>query len=114
MITTNNNFQNNFQVDKHGDKQDVASEFWFSHPFSVYRKKTGHLKLAQSIWEKLTSQQKQEMLSMPNFDPDIFYEITGINVKQEEPTFLEDEEIIQFEKDLKKLRKTALTNSLDL
>lgn len=109
-VSNNNNYinmlnNNNFMFD--------GLEISEPH-FSVIEKTADRIKLAQSVWGKLNDSQRKQILNTRCFDPDIFYQITGINVKQEEPTFLEDEEIIQFEKDLKKLRKTALTNSLDL
>ena len=46
----------------------------------------GYLKLVddtpkrQEWWDKLNSDDKQEVLNLPNFDKDIFKDITGIDV----------------------------------
>ena len=37
----------------------------------------------QEWWNKLTDNNKNEVMSLPNFDPDVFYECTGIQVKKE-------------------------------
>lgn len=41
-------------------------------------------KSRQKWWDRLNSRQKYAILSLPNFDKDIFYEITGIDVTQGE------------------------------
>lgn len=47
----------------------------------------GYLKMVdntpkrQEWWERLSSKEKQEILSLPNFDKEIFKEITGIDVE---------------------------------
>ena len=37
----------------------------------------------QIWWDKLSDNNKNEVMSLPNFDPDVFYECTGIQVKKE-------------------------------
>ena len=34
-----------------------------------------------NFWNKITPERKQQFLDLPNFDPEIFKEITGIDVK---------------------------------
>ena len=37
----------------------------------------------QIMWNKATDEQKQWYLDLPNFDPQIFFEITGIDVREQ-------------------------------
>ena len=43
---------------------------------------------AQKQWEELEEKERETVMALPNFDPEIFYEITGIRVqeKKEEKT----------------------------
>ena len=34
------------------------------------------------FWEKISEENRQKFLNLPNFDADIFFEITGINIKK--------------------------------
>jgi len=36
----------------------------------------------QTMWDKTTDEEKQWYLDLPNFDPQIFFEITGIDVRE--------------------------------
>jgi len=38
----------------------------------------------QIAWAKATPEQKQEFLDLPNFDADIFLEITGVDVRKKD------------------------------
>ena len=37
----------------------------------------------QKWWDELSDDDKTEVMSLPNFDADVFYECTGIQVKKE-------------------------------
>jgi len=42
----------------------------------------------QIIWNKATDKQKQWYLDLPNFDPQIFFDITGIDVREPKEKFV--------------------------
>lgn len=46
-----------------------------------YLKKVDNSGAAQEWWDKLSENTKNKILSLPNFDPKIFYECTGIKVE---------------------------------
>ena len=37
----------------------------------------------QTMWNKATDKEKQWYLGLPNFDPQIFFDITGIDVREQ-------------------------------
>lgn len=57
------------------------------HP--EYKTTDGYLKrydfktACSNMWDMLTDEDKKEVWSIPNFDPDVFEEITGIHVEKE-------------------------------
>ena len=46
-----------------------------------YLKTVDNTPKRQEWWERLSSKEKQEIVSLPNFDKEIFKEITGIDVE---------------------------------
>jgi len=66
----------------------------------------------QLAWEEAGEERKQKFLNLPNFDPEIFKEITGIDVKKEEEETIEIEgkkftmsEIVNLMSEIKKALK---------
>ena len=65
-------------------EEDMADEEKAAHP--TYKTTGGYLKVlyesgcGQLWWNKLSDCDKQIIKNIPNFDPDIFYECTGIKV----------------------------------
>ena len=66
------------------DEEDMTDEEKTAYP--TYETIGGYLKTldesesGQLWWNKLSDCDKQIIKSIPNFDPDIFYECTGIKV----------------------------------
>lgn len=64
------------------DKEDMTDEEKELHPTyemaGGYLKKQKNLDLIQSWWNNLSLIEKETIKAIPNFDPDIFYECTGI------------------------------------
>lgn len=66
------------------NKRDMTDEEKAAHP--TYKTTGGYLKVldesecGQLWWNGLSDCDKQTIKSIPNFDPDIFYECTGIKV----------------------------------
>ena len=58
-----------------------------SHPdhktMGGYLKIVNHKPDRQAWWDMLSEECKAEVMSLPNFDADVFYECTGIRVEQE-------------------------------
>ena len=64
------------------DKGDMTDEEKELHPtYEIaggYLKRLKNLDLIQSWWNNLSLMEKETIKAIPNFDPDIFYECTGI------------------------------------
>lgn len=66
------------------DEEDMTDEERIAYP--TYETTGGYLKIpdesksGQLWWNELSDYNKQIIKSIPNFDPDIFYECTGIKV----------------------------------
>ena len=72
------------------DKEDMTAEEKELNP--SYETAGGYLKvfsqdenrnMAQKWWDELDDSEKKTILSIPNFDADIFYKCTGVNVQLE-------------------------------
>lgn len=65
---------------------DMTDKEKEDHPESEithgYLKVTNNLKTVQGWWNKLPKSNKNAILSLPNFDADIFHKCTGIDVKK--------------------------------
>lgn len=63
---------------------DMTDEEKTAHPEHVttggYLKKLDEKDVAQDYWNSLSEDQKQVILSLPNFDKEKFYQCTGICV----------------------------------
>jgi len=70
------------------DEKYMTNEEKEAHP--DYKITGGYLKTAEykeswaSMWRKLTEEEKEEVKNIPNFDPEVFKEITGIDVNEQE------------------------------
>lgn len=68
------------------DEEDMTDEERIAYP--TYETTGGYLKTpdeskyGQLWWNELSDCNKQIIKSIPNFDPDIFYECTGIKVTE--------------------------------
>ena len=66
--------------------KDMSYEEKVAHP--EHETTGGYLKVldesecAQIWWDELSDQNKEVIKSLPNFDPDIFYQCTGIKVDE--------------------------------
>ena len=47
-----------------------------------YLKALDHKEMFSYVWDCCSSEERQAILDLPNFDPEIFKEITGIDVKE--------------------------------
>jgi len=69
------------------DLQDMTEEEKAKHPecqvVGGYSKTYDYKEMWQRGWEKDTEENKQKFLNLPNFDADIFFEITGIDVRKD-------------------------------
>lgn len=57
------------------------------------------------VWTKLSKQEKQQIIDLPNFDADIFFEITGIYIEPQTDKTEIIREIEELEKRLSELKK---------
>ena len=51
-------------------------------------KNRSYKKACAPWWEAMSNENKQIIMEIPNFDPDVFFDITGIDVTKEYPNFL--------------------------
>lgn len=72
--------------------------------------KSVEYKTACSIfWRKTTKENKKKIMNLPNFDADIFKEITGIDVEKKTKTIVIDNKEIEIsDESYKELKKSLL------
>nr|DAQ28906.1 MAG TPA: hypothetical protein [Caudoviricetes sp.] len=76
--------RNHFILNKWVDLSDMADKEKPGHPgcetCGGYLKTYGYKEAWENAWDKMTGSERESVKTLPNFDPDIFYEITGIRV----------------------------------
>ena len=77
----NRNYENNWWI----YSANMSEEEKKAHPEHEYTggylKSVSFKEACRIMWDKLTNEEKKEVKKIPNFDADIFKEITGVNVK---------------------------------
>ena len=68
----------NYQMSE--EEKEKYPEYKTTKGFLRYREKEELDSLRQEWWKKLSKEEKKSILSLPNFDAEIFKEITGIDV----------------------------------
>ena len=77
----NRSYENNWWI----YSQNMTDEEKAAHPEHEYTggylKSVSFKEACQIMWDKLTEEEKSEVKKIPNFDADVFKEITGVDVK---------------------------------
>ena len=75
------NYENNWWI----YSANMSEEEKKAHPeheyMDGYLKSVSFKEACRIMWDKLTDEEKDEVKKIPNFDADVFKEITGVNVK---------------------------------
>ena len=77
-------------------RQSKYYDALYSQPFeltywdkeSEKLKHRSYMKACALWWENMSDKNKKIIIEIPNFDPDVFFDITGIDVTKEYPNFL--------------------------
>lgn len=83
IVVLNRHYKNNWWV----YSEVMTDEEKAAHP--EYKRIGGYIKsipfkdACALMWKNLTADEKRMVIEIPNFDPDIFYRITGIDVKND-------------------------------
>ena len=81
MLILSRNFENNSWI----CSEDMTEDEKQQHP--EYKITGGYLKTVdfktgcRTMWDRLTDSEKTAVRNLPNFDPDVFEEITGIRAE---------------------------------
>lgn len=74
------NYENNWWI----YSANMSEEEKKAHPEHEYTggylKSVSFKEACRIMWDKLTDEEKEEVKKIPNFDADVFSEITGVNV----------------------------------
>lgn len=73
-------FQNNWWIDSKDMSEDEKSVHPDYEATSGYLKVVGFKEACAIMWRKISNEDKEAVKAIPNFDPDVFEEITGIRV----------------------------------
>lgn len=69
-------------------KENMTDEEKIDHPEYVtiggYLKACEYKEPCINMWAKMTEEEKDSVWDIPNFDPEVFFEITGIRVEPRE------------------------------
>lgn len=76
--------RSSFILNKWVDLSNMTDQEKSDHPecktCGGYLKTYGYKEAWKNAWEEMTESERESVKALPNFDPDIFYEITGIRV----------------------------------
>ena len=75
-----------FNLNKWIVLSDMTDQEKSDHPecetFGGYLKTYGYKEAWKEMWKSLSEKEKQSILDLPNFDKDIFFDITGIRIEK--------------------------------
>ncbi|MGN0108383.1 MAG: pentapeptide repeat-containing protein, partial [Hominilimicola sp.] len=77
----NCNYENNwwiYSANMSGEEKKAHPEHEYT---GGYLKSVSFKEACRIMWDKLTDEEKEAVKKIPNFDADVFKEITGVNVK---------------------------------
>ena len=80
--TIRNKYQNNIWVSSDNMSDSEKEEHPDHEATGGYLKVLGYKEAWKEMWKSLSEKEKQSILDLPNFDKDIFFDITGIRIKK--------------------------------
>ena len=80
--TIRNKYQNNIWVSSDNMSDSEKEEHPYHEATGGYLKVLDYKEAWKEMWKSLSEKEKQSILDLPNFDKDIFFDITGIRIEK--------------------------------
>ena len=80
--TIRNKYRNNIWVSSDNMSDSEKEEHPDHEATGGYLKVLDYKEAWENMWKSLSEKEKQSILDLPNFDKDIFFDITGIRIEK--------------------------------